>query len=175
MPSVPYILISPYSQRLRSGKPNAKNYPHWAEVVYKLRSKGYQTIQIGLQGDAAIGADSCRLNASLDDIKKLVRQTAVWVSVDTFLVHLARSVGKSGVAIYSKSDPLLFGYAENINLLKDRKYLRSDQWRWWEDVAYDPLAFVSADEVIAAIDSLVGETCQKKSNNQKKRIPMSSR
>jgi hypothetical protein len=50
---------------------------------------------------------------------------------------------------FGQSDPNIFGYPGNINLLKDRSYLRPEQFlHWWhETVFYKEDAFVSAETV----------------------------
>jgi hypothetical protein len=63
--------------------------------------------------------------------------------------------GIYGVVIWGKSDPLLFGYPENVNLLKDRKYLRARQFYIWDDEPFDPEVFVEPAEVVKAVKKLL--------------------
>lgn len=66
------------------------------------------------------------------------------------LPHLAWSIGQPGVAIFGPSDPNIFGHVENINLLKDRRYLRERQFWLWSQYEPNPEAFVDPKVVIAA-------------------------
>ena len=145
------ILISPYAKPLRNGVANhPKNYPHWQEVVSGLN--GEEIIQIGAGDEKAISPKVKMMkNLSFIAIEGLVRQCRIWISIDTFLPHLAHHVGKPGIVLWGQSDPNIFGYKENINLLKDRKYLKPNQFLIWEQCEYNADAFVSPQMVIDAI------------------------
>jgi hypothetical protein len=56
--------------------------------------------------------------------------------------------------IFSQSDPVIFGHPDNVNLLKDRKYLRELQFQTWMGVPYNEDAFVSPDEVVNAVSQI---------------------
>jgi ADP-heptose:LPS heptosyltransferase len=150
------ILISPYSKPMRNGTNSPKNYPYWPEVVSALN--GDEVVQIGAGDEKplAVGKSSFKFikNLPLARIEDLVRQCRVWVSVDNFLPHLAHHVGKPGIVLWGQSDPNVFGYPENANLLKDRKYLRGDQFMIWEACEYKAEVFVVPEVVINAIRSV---------------------
>lgn len=137
------ILISPYSKQLRSGKINAKNYPWWPELIELLKLYDSKIIQIGVSGESPMLSDF-KVNLPLKEILAMINLCDFWVSVDNFCQHLANKVGKRGVVIWSQSCPLIFGYKRNINILKDLKYLRKggDQFKTWEETAYDEESFV---------------------------------
>ncbi len=144
-----FILISPWSKVLRDGSYNAKNYPWWPVVISKLKEE-YDIVQVGVGGEEQLVEDF-RKNLPLKEVAKLIEECYVWISVDNFLPHLAHLVGKSGIAIWGVSDPNIFGYKENKNLLKSRKYLRENQFFIWDGVKHDPNVFVSPDVVINAV------------------------
>lgn len=141
------ILIHAYAQRLRNGMPNPKNYPEWPAVIAAFDD---EVVQIGVPDDIPLVAD-CRIGLPLKTIRGLVADCDYWIAVDSFLPHLAHHVPKPGVVLWGVSDPRLFGYPENVNLLKDRSYLRPKQFRVWEEQSYRSDAFLSADEVTRAI------------------------
>lgn len=121
---------------IAKGNPNAKAYPYWDELT------GHE-IKV-LEG-----------KLSTQEIIDLVNWSDVWVATDTFLQHFcAYHKLKRGIVIWGKSDPKLFGYEHNINLLKDRKYLRRHQFLWWKDEPIDKEAFVSIDVLQKAISML---------------------
>lgn len=152
------ILISPYSRPLRNSKRNAKNYPWFEEVVDILKKQGEQVVQIGAKGEDKInGVDECIFGASFDEIGELVERCSTWVSVDNFFHHFCFSVAKPGVVIFGPSDPNIYGHPQNVNLLKDRKYLRPDQFGFWESVEYSEDRFVDPETVTKAIRTIVGE------------------
>jgi len=112
---------------IAKGNPNAKAYPYFDEL------KGHE-IKV-LEG-----------KLSTQEIIDLVNWSDKWVSVDTFLPHFcAYHKLKPGIVLWGLSDPEIFGYKHNINLLKDRKYLRKEQFKWWKDEPINKEAFVSID------------------------------
>lgn len=147
-----YIIISPWSKELRDKSYNPKNYPYWPEVIEGLKDD-YDLIQIGVTNEKKL-VDDFRINLSLKIIGELLMapKCYMWISVDNFLPHLAHVVGKEpGVVLWGISDPNIFGYRENKNLLKARKYLREHQFGIWDGLTYDPKVFVTADRVIEAV------------------------
>jgi len=146
------IVISPFSRKLRSGKENPKDFPYWKETVKILRERGDKIVQIGVEGEEDIGAEFFYKSLILESLKKLIDSADLWISVDNFMNHFGTWVGKKGIVIFGQSDPKIFGYDQNINLLKNEKYLRKDQFDIWEHAKYKEEAFVSVDELIKAID-----------------------
>lgn len=157
------VLISPFAQLLRNGKENPKNFPYWNELIYRLIDRGIDVIQIGSLKDTRInykevpphdhmGSFEFKQNLKLKEIANLLKECDTWVSVDSFLQHLNQCwVRKRGIVIFSQSDPRIFGYPTNNNLLKNRTYLREKQFWLWEQCEYNKDAFVTAEEVYKAI------------------------
>jgi ADP-heptose:LPS heptosyltransferase len=100
------IIISPYAQKLRKKNPtdpekiNPKNYPYWKEVVNMLRFKGYYIIQIGVNGEANVGANELKFNLSLVELRELLNDADCWISVDSFFSTLLHTT-KRGALLYS--------------------------------------------------------------------------
>lgn len=138
------ILIAPYAQKLRDGKNNPKNYPWWPELISLIKEP---IIQVGVDGEKQL-VDDFRKNLSLKELEVLLLDCKTWISVDSFFQHFAWDLGKKGVVLWGQSDPNIFGHPENINLLKDRKYLREKQFWWWEQCEYREDAFVRPAEVV---------------------------
>jgi ADP-heptose:LPS heptosyltransferase len=138
------IIISPYAQKLRNGGNNPKNYPWWPELIKLINEP---IIQVGIEGETQL-VDDFRKNLSLEELKKLVLECRTWISVDSFFQHFAWDIGKYGIVLWGQSDPLIFGHPENINLLKNRSYLREKQFWWWEQCEYNEDAFMRPEEVI---------------------------
>jgi ADP-heptose:LPS heptosyltransferase len=126
---------------------NAKSYPFFDELINELKWRGHEIKEIkGILSE--------------QEIIDLVNDCDVWITIDTFLQHLCAYYKlKKGIVIWGKSDPTIFGYPENINLLKDKKYLRVNQFRsWtdaWNDIENRPESFVSPLVVCQAIEGLV--------------------
>jgi ADP-heptose:LPS heptosyltransferase len=142
------IIISPYSKPLRSGNVNPKNYPYWKELLYLINDK--HIIQVGVDGEKELTKDF-RKNLSLDKLSSLIKECDYWISVDNFFQHLAYHVKKPGVVIWGKSDPNIFGYSKNLNILKDRLLLRPNQFDIWENCVFDPNVFLKPDEIVEKI------------------------
>ena len=142
------ILIAPYPRPLRNGKISAKCYPYWKELISLL--KDHHIIQIGVVGEEKLVPDF-RVNLPLKEIERLVRECDFWISVDSFLQHVAITLKKKGVVLWGTSHPNIFGYPSNYNILFDKKYLRPDPYYWWEDEEWNPDAFVKADAVYSLI------------------------
>jgi hypothetical protein len=150
------ILISPWSRQTTDGKPSPKNYPWWLQVVSMLRQEGYRIQQISMPGEPGIGANERADRLPLREIEGRIRESEAWASVDNFMGHLGWSVAKPGVVIFGQSDPRIFGHPENFNLLKDRKYLREQQWWLWSQTPYREDVFVPPEKVVVAIQACMG-------------------
>lgn len=148
------IIISPYSRGMREkDKLNPKNYPYWEELVKLLNDEGHSVIQVGVGAEKQIkGTSGFFVNQPLDKLREILNAADTWISVDNFFQHFAWYYGKKGFVIFGQSDPLIFGHNTNVNILKDRKYLREKQFDIWERAEYKEEAFVSPEVVIQYIN-----------------------
>ena len=138
------ILIAPFAQKLRNGKLNPKTYPFWKQLIEMIDEP---IVQVGVEGEEQLVSDF-RKGLPISELRKLIQDCRIWISCDSFLQHLGWDEGKPGIVLWSVSDPLIFGHSENINLLKDRKYLAENQFLWWELTEHNPDKFVAPHEVI---------------------------
>jgi len=138
------ILISPFSQKLRTGKLNPKNYPYWKELIAQIDEP---IVQVGVDGEEQLVGDF-RKNLSMVELASLIKECRIWISCDSFIQHFAWDLGKKGIVLWGPSDPLIFGHPENINLLKDRSYLVEDQFIWWEATEHQNERFVEPEIVL---------------------------
>lgn len=141
------IIIHPYAKTLTDGNRNPKNYPYWKELIALINEP---IIQIGVDGEEQLVPDF-RMNLPIIELRQLIKDCRTWIAVDSFFQHLAWSEGKSGIVLWSVSDPLIFGHPENHNLLKSRKYLAQNQFLWWNLTEYNIDAFVKPEEVIKSL------------------------
>ena len=119
---------------------NAKSYPHWDKFLVLAQKHDIRKIEGMLPEQGIIN---------------LIHWCDIWISIDSFVPHLvAYHKLKNGIVIWGKSDPLIFGYKENANLLKDRKYLRPDQFRWWRDEVHDPNVFISPERLLQEVEKI---------------------
>jgi ADP-heptose:LPS heptosyltransferase len=139
---------------MRNGKANPKNYPYWKTVVEKLKQKDIRIIQIGREGEPIVeGIDTRIIDSPLEELERLINKSDTWIAVDNFLQHLITS--KPGVVIWSLSDPLIFGYPQNTNILISRGWLKPRQFDIWEVEQFNPKAFPKPDQVVEEVLKLV--------------------
>ncbi len=142
------VVVCPFSRNLPTGEENPKNFPYWEELVKQLKDSGCYVIQIGVAGEKLIGADEIVLNASFERLKEVLDNSDTFISVDSFFPHFAHYHGKHGIVIFGQSDPNLFGYEENLNILKSRDYLRKEQFWLWTQAKFNKDAFISSKDVL---------------------------
>ncbi len=147
------IIISPFSRGLIDGKPHPKNYPieSWKQVIKTLKLN-HEIIQVGVTGEEILTHDF-RFDLPIPKLVELLKEVDLFISVDNFMQHMAHHYGRRGIVIFSQSDPRLFGYPENTNLLKDKKYLRQNQFWLWEQAEFIEESFVDPSEVIKAVEN----------------------
>jgi hypothetical protein len=151
------IIIAPYAKRLKTNKENPKNYPYWPGLVAMLRET-CNVVQIAVTGEAVIpGVSKVAIDLKMREIESMTQSCDTWVSVDSFLQHMVNCCGKKpGTVIWSLSDPSIFGYGYNLNVLKDRARLKRFQFGIWEECEYDADAYMPADAVYALMRSRFG-------------------
>ena len=132
------LIICPYSQKLpeKENRPeNPKNLPYWKEVLSIIKEEFYdiEIIQVGAAGEPTVeGVTKISSNLSQEDLLELVKDCDAWMSVDNFFQHFCSYYNvKNGFVLFGQSDPNIFGYPFNRNIIKDRKYLRERQFQFW--------------------------------------------
>ena len=145
------VLISPWAQTLKNGQPNPKNYPFWKQLIELIDRP---IIQVGVAKELQL-VEHMRRDLSLSELQQLIEQCDAWIAVDSFFQHYCWHLGKPGIVLWGQSDPLIFGHHENINLLKDRAYLRSEQFWLWEQATYREDCWVAPSEVIVHLNRLL--------------------
>jgi hypothetical protein len=146
------IIISPFSRPLKNGAPNAKEYPieFWRDLVEYLELGLFDVMQIGVEGEERI-CEQTAFNAPPQRLLRLLENAASYIAVDNFFPHFAHYHGYHGNVLFTKSDPLLFGYRENNNIIKDREHLRPDQFGIWESCPYDQDAIMDIKDVLISL------------------------
>lgn len=147
---VPLILVSPWARNTTEGKPSPKNYSHWKDVVDGLSKAGHELVQVSCSGEPDVQGTRRANDLPFGQIAELLKTCETWLAPDNFLPHLAWTIGQPGVVIFGPSSPDIFGHPENINLLKDRRFLRVRQFGLWSQENPNPDAFVAPEIVISA-------------------------
>lgn len=154
------ILISPYSQPI-DGLHSPKDWgdANWKELVFKLKETyDMNVLQIGTFDEAQIkGTDIVFRSRPFEEIKKLVQNSRLVISVDNFLPHLCKDINKKCVVIWGPSDSNIFGYKENLNIHGNREHLRKHQLHLWKECEQiNKEAFPTVEEVLRQISYLIG-------------------
>lgn len=149
------VAVHPYSHKLPNGKTNPKNYPYWKQLVEALKSRGFYIIQVGIAGEEPVGADEMIFNASNERLKEVLDRCDTFICVDSFFQHFAHYHGRNGVVIFGPSDPKIFGYRDNFNVFKDRKYFRPNQFSTWMESEYSEEVFAHPGIIVEIVTSMV--------------------
>ena len=120
-----------------------RSYTFWEELISLIKEP---IVQVGIEGEKQLVPDF-RKNLSILELRQLIQECRTWVGIDSFFQHLAWDENKKGIVLWGPSDPNIFGHPENINLLKDRKYLVPNQFLWWEATEHQAERFVTPIEV----------------------------
>ena len=92
----------------------------WVELVERLNKKGISLIQLGSKYDKEIpGARKVQCENFID-LMYILQQSKLHVSNEGGLIHLAHGVGTKSVSLFGPTDPILYGYPDNINLYVDK-------------------------------------------------------
>lgn len=160
------ILLAPFSKPIPNGDkliPSPKDYPHWENLVSELKRTGrYEFGQISVTGQPELKLVSrYHQNLTYRQMVELVQEYDTFISVDTFLPHIAHLLGKVGVVLWGMGNPKYFGYEDNLNIYKDEKYFREDKLTWmvWaytqaNENAWDKPCTV-ANKIKSRINSLI--------------------
>ena len=143
------IIISPWSRPLRDGKENPKHYPYWTGLIKLLHENNWDTIQIGLAGEKMLPCRNIKCGLNLNELAELINKCDTWISVDNFFQHYATQLGIQGICLFGPTNPDIFGYKSNINLLKDKSLLATNQFLRMEDIPFQAERFVSPEVVMS--------------------------
>lgn len=144
------IIISPWSYT----PDHPKSYPFWPTLVNLLIKDGYEIIQIGKKGEETIpGVVNINFDLSFKQIEEKISQCRLWISIDNFLQHLVNSMTNpvKGVVIWGVSNPVLFGYQYNTNILKSKGNLRRYQIAPWSEEKQNPEVFLEPDKIFEIV------------------------
>lgn len=119
---------------------NPKQYPFWDELKRQLVSEGFIVEELE--------------EMPLPDLENRIKASLTVIAVDSFIQHFCWSVGKQAIVLWGSGDPLIFGHAEHINIIKDRGNIRPDPFQFWHDEPCHEAIWVSPDVVVSAVKNL---------------------
>jgi len=148
------IIISPYSNMTFTGEEHPKHYPYWEELLTLIKEKYPDVIltQVGIIPEKRLPlVDEFLLNLPSAELKKILLDSTTWIAIDNFFPHFAHYYGKKGIALFSYSDPKLFGHSDNINLFKDKKFFRPNQFDLWSNCIRHKSPYISPKKILQAL------------------------
>ncbi len=110
----------------------------------------HEVIQVGVEGEEQV-VPEFRKNLNFSELGDLIDSCDTAICVDSYLQHHCWSLHKRAIVIFGISDPEIFGHKENVNLLKDRKYLRPNQFDLYYANQHNPEAYVPPETVMEAL------------------------
>lgn len=147
------ILFAPFAAQSPqlNGSGSPKSYPFAKQLGEMLLSAGHNVIQVGGEKDEQVVPDF-RKNLSFEEVSQLIDSADTAICVDSYLQHHCWFMNKRAVVLWGISDPLIFGHSFHLNLLKDRSFLRRNQFDLYYSNEHNPEAFVTPTEVIKALN-----------------------
>lgn len=138
------ILFHLKAKELSTGEVNPKNYP--------FRDELYATFLGPVDSVKHYELKEITGPIPLQESKDLIDWADKIICIDSYLQHLAWYMGKQAIVLWGQSDPSIFGHPENINLLKNKKYLRERQYGLWTQTSYNKEAFVTPEIIIKTLN-----------------------
>jgi hypothetical protein len=126
----PFILEQYYPTTLdkyivfqTSGKGNSRQYDYWLKVFQYIReyTKDYKILHVGLESDQSVaGVDlDLRGKTSIRQLAYLIKNSSLYLGIDSLSTHLAGHYDKKIVALYS------YCYAQNCFPVWGKRHNRS--------------------------------------------------
>lgn len=134
---------------------NSKDYPYWDTLIKKIKTSysDAEVIQIYTEGTPRLkSCDKHIINPTLKEVGGLLKECDTFISVDSFLPHMAANLGIYGFVIWGPSSPEYFGYEENVNIQKSGLILREETWATWSLEPIDNSKFLTASKVFKIFD-----------------------
>jgi len=126
---------------IRGNIETPKSYPYWEELLVLLKDHKIKEVKGMLQEKYII---------------ELINWCDVWISIDSFIQHLVKYHKlKKGIVLWGKSNPEIFGYGDNINLLKGPVNFRTDQFGKWSEVKHREEDFVLPEVILKEITNML--------------------
>jgi len=156
----PILIVAPYPARIPNGKKNCKEYPWWNELTSLIKEKTdyviYQFVSLEEKKLSHIDYYIDTFN-KLWEQEKLIKSCTCWISVDNYFHHFMNVIdsGKKGIVLWGKTDPLIYGYPGNVNMLKDRANLRKQKFSVLGIEDFDPKVFYRPTEVLEVLEELI--------------------
>ena len=101
----------------------------WKELVSML-VKDFDVVQIGGPCEKPIEGITTNLTGqtNIRQVMALIKHSLTTISIDSFIGHVSPAVGKSGVVLFGRSNPYIFGHETNVNIWVDNSCKLNDMF-----------------------------------------------
>lgn len=145
------IFLAPFTNKRIDGKPHAKEYPFWEELLnlITIQDEVYQYV---MPGDKEL-VKSVIPHVPFKDFFNIVKEMDTFLCVDSYLPHFMNChfPDKRGFVLFGPSDPTIWGYQQNFNLTNGRSFWRPNQFETWNQWEANPESHVNPLDVYSAI------------------------
>lgn len=156
----PVAVIAPSAAKIQGKKQNKEWIDtRWMEVVNHLQQLGFYVVQMYKEGDNIIPTvNEMLLNCDMKTIVATLAISEVWISLDSFIHHLASCIGKRGICLHPVNNEHTC-YDENIYIEKYPKEKVNYGPKWWLDSQQPERQLsmneITVDDVKSAINLIV--------------------
>ena len=108
-----------------------KMYPYWTYLSILLKEKGHIVKQLKFLNEPAVNNVEIVDNPSHIKIVELLKdKNSYLISNDSFIPHLLNYhlPNKKSFVLFGVTDPKIYGYSQNINILKSNNFLLPNQF-----------------------------------------------
>ena len=117
------IALDKYVVFQTSGKGNSRQYDYWLKVFQYIReyTKDYKIVHVGLESDQSVaGVDlDLRGKTSIRQLAYLIKNSSLYLGIDSLSTHLAGYYDRKTVALYS------YCFAQNCFPIWGKRYNKS--------------------------------------------------
>jgi len=150
------VLLAPFSTQTIDGKKSS--YKDWEDekwrlLIKRLRDKGFRIWQLGTMHETKLGADEF-VSVPLNKAIALVKYCHTFVSVDTWIQHAGKALGKRGVVLWGETDERIFGYPDFHTNIREVDPNPAKQWLFNTDLDNSKMREIIVDDVEAAVENI---------------------
>ena len=117
------ILIHPCAGKVnydpkRKLTPNKDWFADYWKKLVSMLTKEFDVVQVGGPNEEPItGVTTYLMGATnIRQTMALVKNSLSFIAVDSFIGHVGPAVGRSGVVLFGRSNPYIFGHDLNVNI-----------------------------------------------------------
>jgi ADP-heptose:LPS heptosyltransferase len=92
----------------------------WGSLIKLLKRRGHEVVQLGSKMDVSLPGVrkiSCK---NVIDLMYVLSKSRFHIGNEGGLIHLAHAVGTKSAVLFGPTNPVLYGYPDNINIYADK-------------------------------------------------------